>query len=82
MPAGLLTTRSFSRTYILRVLRAVHSTLCSRVLINLRKAAAQRSDLGLDDFTTSAFRLSGTNTTRNAWIGRAHSFETEPADLL
>ena len=60
----------------------MHSTLCSRVLINLRKAAAQRSDLGLDDFTASAFRLSGTNTTRNAWIERGHPFETEPADLL
>lgn len=30
--------------------RAVHSTLCSRVLLNLRRAAAATSGLSLDDF--------------------------------
>ncbi|KAI0635118.1 hypothetical protein C8Q77DRAFT_1106044 [Trametes polyzona] len=30
--------------------RAMHSTLCSRVLLNLRKAAARSSGLSLDDF--------------------------------
>ncbi|KAH9849411.1 hypothetical protein C2E23DRAFT_390619 [Lenzites betulinus] len=30
--------------------RAVHSTLCSRVLLNLREAAARASGLSLDDF--------------------------------
>ncbi len=30
--------------------RAVHSTLCSRVLLNLRKAAAQSSGISWDEF--------------------------------
>ncbi|EJF64314.1 hypothetical protein DICSQDRAFT_53677, partial [Dichomitus squalens LYAD-421 SS1] len=34
-----------------RPLRAVHSALCTRVVLNLRKAAARMSDMSLDDFT-------------------------------
>ncbi|RPD64480.1 hypothetical protein L227DRAFT_330113 [Lentinus tigrinus ALCF2SS1-6] len=49
------------------VLRAVHSTLCSRVLINLRRVAAQRSEL--DDFSASAFQLSETNTAHTLYFG-------------
>ncbi|KAI0365961.1 hypothetical protein BV20DRAFT_692228 [Pilatotrama ljubarskyi] len=32
-------------------LRVVHSTLCTRVLLNLRKVAAKLSDMSLDEFT-------------------------------
>ncbi|TBU37519.1 hypothetical protein BD309DRAFT_876250, partial [Dichomitus squalens] len=32
-------------------LRALHSALCTRVVLNLRKAAARMSDMSLDDFT-------------------------------
>ncbi|KAI0360728.1 hypothetical protein OH77DRAFT_1418724 [Trametes cingulata] len=34
--------------------RAVHSTLCSRVLLNLRAAAARSSGLSLDDFNKAS----------------------------
>ncbi|KAI0826668.1 hypothetical protein BC628DRAFT_1319918 [Trametes gibbosa] len=45
--------------------RAVHSTLCSRVLLNLRAAAARSSGLSLDDFNKRshiAFETPGART--------------------
>ena len=48
-----------------RPLRVVHSALCTRVLINLRKAAVQPSGMRLDDFTqhtTLAFDHGTTGT--------------------
>ncbi|KAI0635117.1 hypothetical protein C8Q77DRAFT_680699 [Trametes polyzona] len=35
--------------------RAVHSTLCTRVLLNLRKAAARTSGLTIDDFNKRSY---------------------------
>ena len=46
-PYRLLTVRWF----ISRSLRTVHSALCTRVLLNLRKAAASGSNSRADEFT-------------------------------
>ena len=37
---------------IYRPLRILHSTLCTRVLLNLRKAAARRSSMTLDEYVS------------------------------
>ena len=46
-PIAVLNTHA----YLTRPLRVVHSALCTRVLLNLRKAAAHASGMGLDEFT-------------------------------
>ncbi|KAH9855671.1 hypothetical protein C2E23DRAFT_883039 [Lenzites betulinus] len=46
-------------------LRVVHSTLCTRVLLNLRAVAAKLSDLSLQDFQQSRLEFELSADTRN-----------------
>ena len=60
--------------------RTIHAALCTRVLLNLRAAAARSSGIDVDDYSRNTTLQFHHNSMSEALLPRSHNFSREPRD--